>query len=296
MVSNPFPTAAGYGNMPNGVFSPDLFAQEALYYFRQLSIVDDITTSEYEGQIAEQGDTVHIRKQPKVTVRSYTRGTKLQLQNLVDEELTLIIDQGNYFFYPLDDVMMKQADVDYESLAGESAAYELRDAYDRDILSYMVTQINPDNIVGASGTEETIGYGVGNDFTPLDALNRLNRILDENNVPSSGRWFVASPAFYEALGKEVGTMVKSKGVLDQSIHGFVMFKTNNAPVNANGKPFIMAGHVGAVATATQLIKNETLVNPDDFGMLYRGLHVFGRKGLRPSTMAGMHISIEEVTS
>lgn len=305
MVTNPFPSAAGYNNFPNGVFSPDVFAQEGLYYFRQLSIVEDITTSEYEGMIQSMGDTVHIRKQPQVTVRPYTRGTTLQTQDITDSETTLVIDQGNYFKHRLNMVMVKQSDVDYEQILAESAAYELKDAYDRNILDFISSGVAAANTEGSSGSEKTIGYTT-NDYTPLDAINRLNRILTENNVPSSGRWFVASPEFYEALGREVGklvevrvtgdgkSLIRDKGVLDYSIHGFTMFETNNAPVNANTKPIIMAGHVSAVATATQILHSEMLQDQDDFGWIYRGLQVYGRTVLRSKALASMHVDIGDL--
>lgn len=306
MVTNPFPSAAGYNNFPNGVFSPDIFSKEALYFFRQLSIVDEITTSEYEGEISGMGDTVHIRKQPDVTVRTYTRGTNLQIQDLIDEEITLIIDQGNYYNFKMDKVMMQQSDVDYEEMAAEAAAYRIRDAYDIDILEYIRDQVIADNVDGSAGTPKTVGYGTGNDYTPLDAINRLVTLLDEANVPGNGRWFVARPAFYEALSREVSklievqvtgdaqSLIRDKGVLDQSIHGFTMFKTNNAPQDSSSNNLLLAGHVSAVATATQLTENEMLQNPNDFGYIHRGLHVYGRKDLRPSALAKMHITIGDV--
>lgn len=306
MSSNPFPKAAGFGNFPNGNFSPDIFAKEGLYYLRQLSVVDDITISDYQGEITKQGDTVHIRKQPKVTVREYKRGTKLKTQNLEDDKTTLVIDSGNYYQFEIDDVMVAQSDQDYEAMAAESAAYEIRDAYDRAILANIFAAVKSTNVVGVSGTEKTIGYGSGNDFTPMDALSRLNRILTENNVPNTGRWAVASPEFIEALSREAGilnsadrlgggsALLRDKGVLNRPIHNFTMFETNNAPVNANDKPVLLVGHVSAYATAQQLTNNEVLRNPDDFGNIHRGLHVFGDTCLRDTALACMHMNIGDV--
>lgn len=303
MSTNPFPIAAGHGNFPNGVFSPDLFAKEALYYFRQLSVVDEITNNQYEGMIQNQGDTVHIRKQPQISIKAYKRGTTLETQNIVDEETTLVIDKGNYFQFAIDTVMDTQSDVDYEELASESAAYELRDAYDLEVLDYIFDNVDSNNVEGSSGSEKTIGYGSGNDYRPLDAISRLNRILSEDNVPNTGRWLAASPEFFEALSREVGklvevqvtgdskSLIRDKGVLDMPIHGFTMFQTNNAPTNASGNPILLAGHVSSTATATQLIENQVLPNPNDFGYIYRGLHVYGRKVLRPKALAAMHMSI-----
>ena len=39
---------------------------------------------------------------------------------------------------------------------------------------------------------------------------------------------------------------------------------------------------------------ETIPNPKDFGTLYRGLHVFGRRDLRPTSLAAMHVTIGNV--
>lgn len=305
MVSTPFPQAAGHGNFPNGVFSPDLFAQEALYYFRQLSIIDEITTSEYNDQIESLGDTVHIRTQPKVTVKTYTRGGGLDYQDLNDAETILKIDQANFFAHKLDSIMMKQADIDYSALVADSAAYELRDKYDRDVMQFMVDGAT-ENTQGASGSELTIGFGGGNDFTPVDALNRLDRILTEENIPSTGRWLVMNPAYLEVLGKEKSTLIEAntmgdsqsalrdKGLLMKPIHGFTTFVTNNLPGADSGEPILLAGHTCSTATATQLIENEMLRDPNDFGDLYRGLQVYGREVIRPSALVKMHITIGDV--
>lgn len=306
MSSNPFPIAPGYGNFPNGVFAPDFFAPEAQYYFRQVSIVEDITTSEYTGEITKMGDTVHIRKQPQVTVTPYTRGMTHTPQQIVDEETTLIIDKGNMFSFEIDLVVARQADVDYEELCGESAAYELKDAYDQDVLDFMFAGVDAGNVVGSAGSPETIGYGSSNDFRPLDAIARLNKILTIDNVPNTGRWLVAGPDFYEALSREVGKLVdisvtgdnvsllRDKGVLDRMIHGFTMFETNNAPVDGSGNPILLAGHVSAVATAQQITETRVMEHPFKFAKIHEGLHTYGRKVLRPKALAAMHMSIADV--
>ncbi|WP_287716567.1 hypothetical protein [Microcystis sp. M31BS1] len=41
-----FPTAAGYGNLPLGNFSPVIFSKKAQLAFRKLSVVDAITNSD----------------------------------------------------------------------------------------------------------------------------------------------------------------------------------------------------------------------------------------------------------
>jgi hypothetical protein len=41
-----FPAAPGYGNLPNGNFSPTIFSQKALKAFRKVSVVEDITNTD----------------------------------------------------------------------------------------------------------------------------------------------------------------------------------------------------------------------------------------------------------
>ena len=69
-----FSTAGGYGNLPNGNFSPVIYSKKVQSAFRKTSIVEDITNSDYFGEIANFGDTVRIIKEPEITVKEYTRG------------------------------------------------------------------------------------------------------------------------------------------------------------------------------------------------------------------------------
>lgn len=60
-----FQTAAGYSNLPNGNFSSVIYSKKVQLAFRKKTVVGDITNSDYFGEIANQGDTVRILKEPK---------------------------------------------------------------------------------------------------------------------------------------------------------------------------------------------------------------------------------------
>ena len=72
-----FPSAAGYGNLPNGNFSPVIYSKQVQLAFRKSSVVEDITNNDYFGEIANMGDSVKIIKEPEVSVQSYARGTQI---------------------------------------------------------------------------------------------------------------------------------------------------------------------------------------------------------------------------
>jgi len=306
-MSTGFPAAAGYGQLQGGAAFPTIFDNKILRSLKITSVVDEITNDNYSGVIRDKGDTVKIVKQPIVTVRPYTRGIQLERQEIVDEDLSLVIDQGNYYSYALEDIEVVQSHIDWEDACADAAGYALHNAYDAEILTYIQGQVPTANTEGTGGAPKTIGYGSGNNFTPYNALNRLARKLDEQNVPEDGRWVVAAPAFWEMIADEDGKLVEAQVTGDpesimrsrklatsRQLAGFTCFKSNNAPSYSASVPILLAGHVDAVATASQVLKSRVLPNPNAFGMLYDGLHIYGRKVLRTAAIAQMYMSLGNV--
>jgi len=99
-----FQKAGGYGNLPNGNFSSVIYSKKVQLAFRKATVVGDITNSDYFGEIAAQGDTVKIIKEPEISVASYKRGTAISPQDLDDEDFSLVIDKANYFAFKIDDI------------------------------------------------------------------------------------------------------------------------------------------------------------------------------------------------
>ena len=54
------------------------------------------------------------------------------------------------------------------------------------------------------------------------------------------------------------------------------------PSSTSGETNVLFGHMSAVATASHIAKTEVVRDPNSFADIVRGLHVFGRKVLRPS--------------
>jgi len=132
-----FNTAAGYGNLPNGNFSPVIYSKQVQLAFRKSAICEAITNSDYFGEIANMGDSVKIIKEPEITVKSYARGTTVTPQDLDDEDFSLTIDKANYFAFKVDDIEEAHSHVNFQSLASDRAAYRLADQFDQDVLGYL---------------------------------------------------------------------------------------------------------------------------------------------------------------
>lgn len=137
--------------------------------------------------------------------------------------------------------------------------------------------------------------------SPLMVIARMNRLLDQQFVDSQGRWLVVDPIFMELLKDEDSRLLNSdfggsglqNGLVISNLHGFKVYVSNNLPKVGTGAGttgsanqnsnfgVIVAGHQSAIATAQQITKTETYRDPDSFADIVRGMHLYGRKILRP---------------
>ena len=80
-----------------------------------------------------------------------------------------------------------------------------------------------------------------------------------------------------------------------NLHGFKIYQSNNLPSLGTGPAttgtnsstnfgVIVAGHSSSIATAEQINKTETYRDPDSFADIVRGMHLYGRKILRPEAI------------
>ena len=139
--------------------------------------------------------------------------------------------------------------------------------------------------------------------SPLSVIARMSRKLDQQFVDSQGRWLVIDPVFAELLKDEDSRLMDSdfggsglqNGLVFNNIHGFKVYMSNNLPAVGNGPTgatstgsthygVICAGHGSAVASAEQINKTETYRDPDSFADIVRGMHLYGRKILRPEAL------------
>lgn len=291
-----FTAAGGYGNLPNGNFSPVIYSQKVLKAFRKKSVADDITNTDYSGEIANFGDSVQVILEPDVTVAPYVRGQALTSQPLDDNKLTLSINKANWFQFAVDDIEKKQSHVNWLDMASSRAAYKLVDSYDSDVLSAIYSLVPTANTYGTLASPTDVGFDAG-EITPMQVLNRLKRVLDTNNVPDDNRWLVADPYFWELAGDEnskllnhlyTGTdenLLRNGRVSNGMIAGFQCYRSNNLPSSGTVGYVALAGHKSAFATASQLAQVETFRSQSTFADVVRGLHLYGRNVLRTEALA-----------
>jgi hypothetical protein len=308
-----FTNATGYNNLSQGNFTPQIFSQKVQKFFRRASVVEDITNTDYAGEIENFGDTVKIIKEPTITVRDYARGQTVDTQILADDQITMTVDQGSYFAFKVDDIEERQSHVNFEALATSSGAYSLKKNYDYNVLKFIY-----DNA--------TNGTGTGTDASPIDGdaavdtlanlVSTAKKNLDKNDVPEENRWLVSSPEFFEQLRKAGAKLsdqsvmadggssqIRNGKVTDRPLFGFNMYQSNAIAVSSgsaadhtfgssgSNEHVFLYGHMSGVATVNHIAKTELIRDPDSFADVVRGLHVFGRKILRSEAVQRGVISI-----
>ena len=331
----------------DGNFSPIIYSKQAQIALRRSAVTNAITNNSYFGEIANQGDTVRIQKEPDVTVNALQRHTGISVEKLDDSDFSLTIDQANYFAFKMDDIEEQFANVDFTSLAADRAAYKMADAMDTDVLSYLsghttagafitTTSGDAQGTAGLTGELFTANHLDATDFgnltisgsatagdsvplaprlpgatalsattvSPLTVLARMARKMDQANVESRGRWVVLDPVFIEMLKDEDSRMLNGdfggaglqNGLVLNNIHGFRVYQSNALPAAGTGAGtsgttaqstnygVIVAGQDDAVASAEQINKVENYRDPDSFADIVRGMHLYGRKILRPEAL------------
>jgi len=322
-----FDSASGYNNLPSGNFTPEIFSQKVLKFFRRASVAEDITNTDYAGEIENFGDTVRIIKEPTITVSAYSRGSLVNPQDLADDQTTMVVDQANAFAFKIDDIEERQSHVNFEALATSSGAYSLKRKYDANVLDAMATNAGLTGESGASVTQVsgigTLGSAldIGGATTPGDtAINTMLAMaeaLDNESVPEENRWFVAPPAFYKHLFSAGAKFAEVQVTGDATsplrnglvslgnIAGFQCYKSTALVSNGGTdqvtlsglatdgtENVILGGHMSATATASHIAKTEVVRSTETFSDIVRGLHVFGRKVLRPEAIVRGVVSLD----
>jgi len=297
-----YPVAATITSM-SGSFIPEIWSLKTLVKFYTATVFGDVSNTDYEGEIRKFGDTVHIRKVPDIAIRDYSIGQGLIRQRPKTEKISLYIDKGKYYSISVNLVELKQADLAYVEKWTDDAGQQLKISIDSQILAAVYADASSSNS-GATAGYRSSKFNMGVSAAPkgLDESNILNfivdvgTVLDEYDIPESGRWMVLPPLLCNKIKKSDlkdasltgdGTSVLRNGRIGM-IDTFTIYRSNQIATTADGSGEtaynIIAGTKHALTFASQLTEQRTIENPDDFGQLMEGLQVYGYKVIKPEAM------------
>lgn len=266
---------------------------------------------------------MRIRLAPSISISDYEVGNNLSYEVPTPIYTDLQVNKGKYFGVQVSDVLGYQSDIDLMNMFTDDAAKQLKIAIENEVFfNSFVTEGPASANEGGTAGAISAAYNLGTDTAPIDqssaanvlnAILRMSSVLDEQNVPETGRWLIISPYDRHLLmqsniaqayftGDPESTIRSGKiGMLDR----FTVYVSNLLPRGAAGKALVsgltdtatggsvsnakarrtmIAGTKDAVAFAMTVNKTEPLRNQTDFGDIVRGLAVYGRKVVKPEAL------------
>ena len=309
-VAAPFNTTPSY----SGTFIPTLWSARMNAKFYAATVFGAIANTDWEGEIKDLGDKIIINNIPTLSISDYTSGSGLTYEAPTPDTVEMPIDKAKSFAFQVADVLAYQSKPELMSVFTDDAAEQMKVAIDSDVLNGTFDQYAPGNGGTASGGVLSGSFDLGTDtaaiaLTTSNILNKITAlaaVLDEQNVPESGRWLVIDPATRQLLMES--NLAQADFMGDQSsilrngrigmIDRFTVYVSNQLPTGNAGELWdgtpsggevqrkaIMAGHKTAISFASQMTKVERLQNPNDFGEFCRGLNVYGYLVVKPESLA-----------
>lgn len=268
-------------------FIPELWSARLLYALEKAHVATNLVNRNYEGEISNHGDTVHINTIGAITVKSYTKNTDIDApETLTTTDQTLVIDQAKYFNFQVDDVDKVQAAGELVDTAMGRAAYALADVSDAYLLGVIAAGAAAGNTIGSAAAPVAITAS-----NVYENIVKLKTKLDKANVPNTGRTIVVPPDVHSLLLLD-DRFAKSTATAGQEalinglvgrIAGFDVYMSNNVKTGTGtdtGKtPYfeITAQITDATTYAEQVIKTEAYRMESRFADAVKGLHVYGAK-------------------
>lgn len=278
-------------------FKPELWSAELNYTLKKALVADSLVNRNWQGQIRQMGDTVHILEPGSVTSNAYTAYSDITFEQPSPTDRQLVITEANYTAVDVDDIDAVQANVSLIQAHSQEAAYSLGNSQDAFVFKSF----------GAAQS------GVASDQANPVTLSRTNIyprfvdaafVLDTKNVRSQGRWAAVSPAemalmrqaaefvpnvdsaatpLWAGGGTSASAGVVATGMIGQ-MAGFSVYVTNNLTTNSGVKK-ILFGTTQAITFASQVAKTEAVRRESRFADAVKSLVVYGKKEVRPDALA-----------
>jgi len=272
-------------------FIPEVFSKKLQAKFYAQTVLSEVTTNEYEGEISGLGNKVNIRTVPAVTVADYTGS--LSYSDVTSSTIELDINKAKSYAFKVDDILRMQADIDFMNEAAQDAAQNMKIAIEQDVFANVAAGSSLTDINNPSNTPATITSS-----TVLGHILDAGEQLDDNNIPEDGRFMIVNPA--------VATLIKQSELRQAYLTGdsvsplrngfigkidrFDMYVSNNLSTTS-GVTSGLYGHPKAIAYASQMTNTETVRLESSFGDGVRGLAVYGYKVVLPTAIGEFKLQV-----
>jgi hypothetical protein len=274
-------------------FIPEVWSPKIFQDFQKATLFGNLCNRDYEGEITAGGDTVRINAIGPVNITAYTKNStaNITVQTLADAQTVLPIDQQYYFAFQVDDVDQAQTNPKVMGEAMRKASFGLAlnaDAYVAGLYTDAGASTYASMTVASS------------DYKIVKMFGRMMQMLDEMDCPRQNRWAVVPPFIENIMVQQ--NLVMNLGMRDSIFldgyvgryMGFDIYMSNNlaqASTHSDTSPdlYALAGSNDAITFADQILKTEAYRDPNHFGDIVRGLHVYGAKVIQPRALVAYEV-------
>lgn len=250
-------------------FIPELWAARLLDNLEKAHVATAFVNRDYEGEIKQMGDRVHINSVGEITIGDYVKNADIDdPEQLSTEDQELIIDQAKYFNFQVDDVDRAQMAGEIMDKAMHNAAYGIADVVD--------TKIFADMAAGAGTKLKSVELTKDNAYVQIVAMRTA---LNKKNAPKTGRKLGVSSDVTGLLLQDDRFVKATESANERLENGFVgrvagfdVYESENVPAGQM---------IGAVPMATsfaeQIVETEAYRPEKRFADAVKGLDVYGIK-------------------
>lgn len=278
-------------------FIPEIWSTTMMHTLDGKYIAVANCNRDYEGDIKERGDIVHICGISPISISDYTKNTDIAAPaTLSDYVKELEITQAKYFNFQLDDVDFVQSRPEMLNYAVHNAAQALATAAD----SYVYTLMGKNAAKALS-------------CTPTGASDLINMIIDARTYLFTRNVTDANDISIEVAPQVAAQILKEKAALCTdntealeggyigSVAGCKIYVSNQivAVDNESAKTrtySCFARTRRAVTFAEQLSEIEAYRPESRFADAIKGLHLYGAKVIYPSELVELKVTYSTATA
>ena len=268
-------------------FIPEVFSKKLQAKFYAQTVLSEVTTNEYEGEISGLGNKINIRAVPAVSVADYTGS--LSYADVTSSTIELDINKAKSYAFKVDDILRRQADIDFMNEAAADAAQNMKIAIETDVFANVGS--------GSSLTDVNSSEAGTNAGNILGHILTAGRTLDENNIPETERFMIIDPATAAIIKNSDLKQAYLTGDAESPLRNgnigmidrFTVYVSNNLPSSGSVTTGLY-GHPKAVAYASQMTNTETVRLESSFGDGVRGLAVYGYKVVVPTAIGEIKLN------
>lgn len=311
MATVGIPRAAGYADYSSGGqagFVPELWSTKLSTKFYNTTVFGEIASTDYEGEITRMGDAVHIRRTPDISVNPYQVGMNITYQVPNVQATELVIDQGLYWAYQIDNVDRYQSDIDLMDDFTQDAVQKTMEQQDQTLLAGIPGQVAATNQGAAAGAisgDVNLGaVGAPLSVTSGNVIDSVllaaGQILDEAKVPRDGKRWIVLPSWLirKMKNSELKYAYETGDAVSPLRNGrvgrtddFIIYQSNNiSPVTDGSQKayYCPFGHPAGLTWASQFIDTDAVKLVNQIGTGVYSVCAYGFKVIEPTYLGTVY--------